>query len=918
MSITIDASTLLSYYQAKSGVTSSSSGTSSSSSSTTQSSVAPTPPWSASSTATQQSALVKSVLAGTRFINPSASQLNQTGTNSQDYKNLFALYQGINALNGIATAATATNVSVGDLATLQSRFASGLKEVDDYLASAPFSAFTVAQGKVATSQQSVINAPKETDTYTTPPLVTGTLSTDVPAFQGDVKFDLKLTKLSGSATTVSFDLSELGSTPRTIPNVVNYLNSKLQAAGVATRFANVRIPAVAQTVKSGTSTVTLPVGQDSFALKLVGASTETPTFSAPVSDPAVYITSTSGRTAAQASTALPADATQQLAKFNGDQDVTTEADGTTKVFGRTLPANVSSVGSTATGPDGSLYVLANITGPAPDGQTIKGAQDVALLKYDSAGALQFSRTLGASDSASGFALAVSPDGKSVAVAGTTQSALGGANGTSLINTTTTNTFTTVFTSAGEESWTSQRVGSTGDQPTAVSFGPDGSVYVAGKTGGSVQGGTAIGGGDGWLQGFSKTGAATYTSEFGTTSADKAAGVSADAQGVVVASVENGHAVLRRYDYDSSGKLQPGVVKDLGDLQGGDIAGLSRAADGSLVIAGSTHNGALSGGKVTTAYAGGRSAFVADLSADLSSPASDRLSYVNLGGDATTAGLTVSGGKAYITGQLTQGGATQGYGAAIDPTTGALGWHDTINGADGLCAPSGIAVAQGGASVLDKLGLPSGVINYGVSTSLTANTSIRAGDQFLVRSGTGAAVPITIAANDTLDTLATKINRALGFTAKAEVVSTTSGPQLKISPINARTVIQIEAGKGGTNALSALGLSEGIIQDPSLTASGTSSSSTTATTTDAKPTYGLKLPSTVSIANPTIAKQTGVLLSSALTTLQLAYSDLAFPASNSASSTTKGNTTPLSAEEQAYYSSRLSNYQLALSKLTGSS
>ena len=51
-------------------------------------------------------------------------------------------------------------------------------------------------------------------------------------------------------------------------------------------------------------------------------------------------------------------------------------------------------GTTATGPDGSVYVLADVTGPS-DGQTLKGAQDVAVLKYNSAGALIYSRTLGA-------------------------------------------------------------------------------------------------------------------------------------------------------------------------------------------------------------------------------------------------------------------------------------------------------------------------------------------------------------------------------------------------------------------------------------------------------------------------------------------------------------------------------------------
>ena len=899
----IDASTLLSFYQAKSGTLPSATSGSGSGAAT----VAPTPPWSSASTATPQSALTQAVLAGSRFINTNAAQLGVQTANASDYKSLFALYQGLSALQGIANSATKTTLSLGEQTSLQSRFAAGMKEVESYLASAPFSAFTVAQGKVSASQQTTTGVKREADTYQTQPLFTGTLADAVPAFQGDVKFDLSLAKPSGAATDVAFDLSEMGDTLRTMSNVTLYLNGKLEAAGVQTRFANVRIPAVAQTVKSGTSTITLPAGKDSFALKLVGSSAETPTFSAPAATPAVYVASTSGRTAAQASTALPADATLQLAKFDGGQSVETQDDGTTKIFGHTLPTGVATVRSTVTGADGSLYVLADVTGTTSDGQTIKGSQDTALIKYDSAGALQYTRTLGASDSASGYALAVSSDGKSVALAGTTTKPLDGAGGISSSDGSQATTFTSVFNAAtGEESWTTQRTGTTGDTPTAVSFGADGSVYVVGKTPGTVLGGTAVGGGDSWLQAFSPRGAATYTSQFGSTSADKAAGVSADADGVIVASVENGHAVLRRFDLDADGKLQAGAVRDLGDLQGGDIAGIGRADDGSILIAGSTHNGALDAGTVTTAYGGGREAFVAGVGSDLSTSSGDTLSYVDLGADANTSAMTVSGGQVYLTGQLVQSdGKTLGYAAAVDPTTGALGWHDTMAGADGLSAPSAIAVAATGASVLDKLGLPTGKLSFAGSQTLVANTSLRAGDQFYVRSGTGSKVPVTVEAADTLATLATKINRALSFTGKAETEIVDGHDQLKITPLNGRKDIQIEAGTAGRDALAALGLTEGLlVADDSSTTSKTTSTATPKT-------YGLKLPTTLSIANAAAAKSTGVLLSSAMTALQLAYSDLAFPAHTTTSKASASGPVP------AYLTDQISNYQLALARLTGS-
>jgi hypothetical protein len=78
----------------------------------------------------------------------------------------------------------------------------------------------------------------------------------------------------------------------------------------------------------------------------------------------------------------------------------------TKVFSDTLEGTISTVHKTMTGPDGSLYVLADVDGTTST-QTIKGDQDVALLKYDSSGKLLYARTLGAANTATGYNMAIS-------------------------------------------------------------------------------------------------------------------------------------------------------------------------------------------------------------------------------------------------------------------------------------------------------------------------------------------------------------------------------------------------------------------------------------------------------------------------------------------------------------------------------
>ena len=70
-------------------------------------------------------------------------------------------------------------------------------------------------------------------------ILTAGIMIPVPAFAGDVQFSMTLTNTAGVGKTVNFNLDDMGSTPRTMGNVVNYLNSQLQAAGATTRFADV-------------------------------------------------------------------------------------------------------------------------------------------------------------------------------------------------------------------------------------------------------------------------------------------------------------------------------------------------------------------------------------------------------------------------------------------------------------------------------------------------------------------------------------------------------------------------------------------------------------------------------------------------------------------------------------------------------
>ncbi len=79
----------------------------------------------------------------------------------------------------------------------------------------------------------------------------------------------------------------------------------------------------------------------------------------------------------------PADALAAPISKVGDTYYTPARPSRTSCRRRSTP-----VRATQSGPDGSVYVLADIDGTTSD-QTVKGSQDVALIKYDSAGKVVF-------------------------------------------------------------------------------------------------------------------------------------------------------------------------------------------------------------------------------------------------------------------------------------------------------------------------------------------------------------------------------------------------------------------------------------------------------------------------------------------------------------------------------------------------
>jgi hypothetical protein len=314
--------------------------------------------------------------------------------------------------------------------------------------------------------------------------------------------------------------------------VVRHLNQRLKDEGALTRFESVKLPQEPRTVKVGDKTVTLPAGPDQWSLRVVGVSSEVLSFAAPERADAVYLAQTTGKASAEAPLSRPGSCsssrrTSAAARSLRRPRPTGETNWPNgKVFGREMDADISAVRASAVGADGSVYMLAELTGEVA-GQTIKGQRDVALLKYDSAGQLLYSRTLGAAEAATASAIAVSADGK-VAIGGAVTGVLRDApSSTSImpagsdlatasvsLNPGESDSFVTVFDDKGVELWT-RRGGAVGeDGVKALAWGADGSVYAAGQTRGAMPGMTGEGGQDGWIRGYDASGKLSFTRQFG--------------------------------------------------------------------------------------------------------------------------------------------------------------------------------------------------------------------------------------------------------------------------------------------------------------------------------------------------------------------------------------------------------------------
>ena len=245
----------------------------------------------------------------------------------------------------------------------------------------------------------------------------------------------------------------------------------------------------------------------------------------------------------------------------------------------------------ATDTSGNIYV-AGSTGGGLDGNTSAGKSDLFVVKYNSSGTKQWTKQLGTSsgDSASGVATDTSGN---IYVAGSTGGGLDGNTSAGK-----SDLFVVKYNSSGTKQWTKQLGTSSGDSASGVATDTSGNIYVAGSTGGGLDGNSSAGNFDLFVVKYNSSGTKQWTKQLGTPDADSATGVATDSLGnVYVAGTTHGEldgnsnagsSDIFVVKYNSSGTKQ--WTRQLGTSSDDYATGVATDASGNIYVTGSTSGG----------------------------------------------------------------------------------------------------------------------------------------------------------------------------------------------------------------------------------------------------------------------------------------------------------------------------------------
>jgi hypothetical protein len=850
-------------------------------------------PWEAGSGQEPNADLLRNVLANGDFFTSQFGEFEDLEV-SDDEKQLFALYEGLRALSAIAESISNEEPQSWELDLYARRFGEGVDQLTGFFEDLDLENVQVFQGKDISNTESELEIPRTDSEYTTGIIYAGDYEAEVPAFTGDVSFDINVRK-SNVDYVVNIDLSEMGATERTMENVQDYINGKLEAEGLITRF---------DATKIGEEDEDGIIQGNNFGWNIEGVSTEVVTFSDSAASDSLIVAGVSGMNEDAAgqitkiSDLVSGGTIQYSERVEADPTVTTETNSLDEEVEKTT-SNALTIDDVVYGTDGSSYVVGRGT-VSVDGQAIRGDGDLVVAKYDSAGNQIWTRVLGASSDAEGASIAVDSNGD-IVVAGSVTGNLGDTTDVG-----GTDSLVVKFDQDGEEQWLQRFGASADDQANAVTIGSDGTIYVAGETQSSLAGNGYVGGTDAYVRAIDSDGNTLYTRALDAASGEESARAVTLASdgGLLVASEVDGNAVLTKYAAGDDGTGAADWTLDLGALGSGWIGEIAVDSVGDIYLAGAADSG-FAPGTVVNANAGNRDAMLTKINTNggVGAPSVDYVTFLGNSAENAANDLVIAVDTVYIAGRTSEAltgtgidDQRQSFVAAFDASTGAVGDIVEFGGRGGLSEATGIALATNADSSLDIMGLPTGELYYSDSRVIVENSTIREGDFFYIQVDGGAKQKIEIEADDTMRSLALRIDRELLLDGSGDVARGSNGDALKITAA-AGTTITLIPGTEGRDALSGLGITAGSIRGEVPDDEERVSS------------FELELNQDLDISDEEKALETLEILKTAMQRVQYAYQSLY-------TDTSDDGTPVISGTAPAYYQQRLANYEAGLDRLAG--
>ncbi len=170
----------------------------------------------------------------------------------------------------------------------------------------------------------------------------------------------------------------------------------------------------------------------------------------------------------------------------------------------------------------NIYVT-GFTGGGLDNNSSAGGNDIFLTKFYDNGTKQWTQQLGTSGEDIAYGVATDSSAN-VYVTGYTGGGLDGTNAGSY------DLFVVKYNSSGTKQWTQQLGTSSSEYGQDIASDSSGNIFVTGYTGGGLDGNTNSGGDDIFLVKYNSSGTKQWTKQIGTSSDDRAYGVTTDSAG----------------------------------------------------------------------------------------------------------------------------------------------------------------------------------------------------------------------------------------------------------------------------------------------------------------------------------------------------------------------------------------------------